>query len=226
MALDTHPRLRIACWIAAAWLAALPCFAAEIVLVDDGNGHKVYVNLDDTPKLNPRRLAYRRATSPPPEIDKLVKQTAERHSVDPKLVQAIIQVESDFQSDAVSSAGAMGLMQLIPATAQRYGVNNPFNAKQNIEGGVSYLKDLLDLFDGDVTLSLAAYNAGEHAVQRKGGVPQYTETVNYIRKIRSIYAPGSEGEPLKGRTKREEHATIYKYVDASGVVHYTDGGDL
>lgn len=209
------------------WLAALPAGAAEIVLVDDGNGRKIYVNLDDSANLKPTRaFASARSTTPPPEIDKLVEQTAKRYEVDPKLIRAIIQVESDFDSRAVSNKGAMGLMQLIPATAQRFGVDNPFNAKQNIEGGVNYLKYLLDLFDGDVTLSLAAYNAGEHAVLRKGGVPRYTETVNYVRKVRSLYEPGSESDPVSARTKPANRVAIYRYVDAAGVVHYTDGGDL
>ena len=208
-------------------LATLPANAAEIVLLDDGNGHKIYVNLDDTPILKTSRtLTSVRSTMPPPEIDKLVEQTAQRYQVDPKLIRAIIQVESDFDSRAVSNKGAMGLMQLIPATAQRFGVSNPFNAKQNIEGGVNYLKYLLDLLDGDVTLSLAAYNAGEHAVLRKGGVPKYTETVNYVRKVRGLYEPGSESDAVTARTKPANRVAIYRYVDAAGVVHYTDGGDL
>jgi soluble lytic murein transglycosylase-like protein len=215
--------------VAAVWMGlAVPLAGAQqIVLVDDGHGRKVYVNVEPPP---PRPAAVRRASvrgaRPSPEIDKIVQQAAERHQVDPRLVRAVIQVESDYDSQAVSSKGAIGLMQLIPSTAQRFGVQNPFNAKQNIEGGVNYLKYLLNLFDGNVTLSLAAYNSGEHTVLRRGGVPHIPETVNYVRKVRSLYDSGAMSGSLAAKSTQPPPVTIYKYVDASGVVHYTDGGDL
>lgn len=230
MHLDITSRLLVpAGLVTAAWvcLCAAPARAERIILVDDGRGHKVYINVDD-PELSRRAQAFStvRPAAPSPEIDKLVEQTAERYRVDPKLVRAIIQVESDFDSRAVSSRGAQGLMQLIPATAERFGVENPFNARQNIEGGVNYLKYLLNLFDGDVTLSLAAYNAGEHTVLRRGGMPPIPETVNYVRKVKSLYEPGSEANLSARRTKPAVKVIIFKYVDADGVVHYTDGSDL
>lgn len=230
MHLNITSRLSVpACLITTAWvcLCAAPARAEQIILVDDGNGHKVYINMDEAELTrHPQAFATVRPGSPPPEINKLVEQTAERYQVDPKLVRAIIQVESDFDARAVSSKGAQGLMQLIPATAQRFGVDNPFNARQNIEGGVNYLKYLLNLFDGDVTLSLAAYNAGEHTVLRRGAVPPIAETVNYVRKVKSLYEPGSEANLSARRAKQADKVTIFKYVDADGVVHYTDGGDL
>jgi Transglycosylase SLT domain/Domain of unknown function (DUF4124) len=213
--------------------AVLVCLAApwaraqEIALVDDGHGHRVYVNVN-TPQAQPshsRRRSLREA-SPPPEIEKLVNQAAKRHQVDPKLVRAVIQVESDYDPGAVSSKGAMGLMQLMPATAERFGVQNPFNAKQNIDAGANYLKYLLDLFNGDLNLSLAAYNSGEKRVMRRGGVPAIPETVNYVRKVKSLYDPGGNSTALAAKAKTPMPVTIYRYVDASGVVHYTDGGDL
>ena len=201
--------------------------AEQIVLVTDSQGNKVYVNVEEPPL-----GALRTATSslkhvtPPPEIEKLVQQTAKRYKVDPKLVRAVIQVESDYDPQALSSKGAMGLMQLIPETAQRYGVRNPYNAKQNIDGGVNYLKHLLETFNGDVTLTLAAYNAGENAVIRRGGVPRIPETVNYVRKVRNLYDEGRGSGAQAADSSQSKPATIYRYVDAAGVVHYTDGGDL
>ncbi len=123
----------------------------------------------------------------PEDIRKMVEQMAPRFNLDPRLVLAVIEVESSYQVDAVSSARAQGLMQLIPATAQRFGVRNVFDAAENIRGGMAYLRWLLDRFKGDVTLALAGYNAGEGAVDRYGGVPPYRETRNYVSKIRRLY---------------------------------------
>ncbi len=214
--------------VAAAWVfLALPARAEQIVLVDDGHGHRVYVNVEDAParlattgRNSPRRV------TPPAEIEELVEQTAKRDNVDPKLIQAVIQVESDYNPQALSNKGAMGLMQLIPSTAERFGVRNPYNAKQNIEGGVNYLKYLLGLFNGDLNLSLAAYNAGENAVLRGGGVPRIPETINYVKKVRRLYDSGSDSGSMTAKSGEANPVTIYRYVDASGVVHYTDGGDL
>jgi soluble lytic murein transglycosylase-like protein len=134
----------------------------------------------------------------PADIRKLVAKMAPRFRLDPKLVLAVIAVESAFQVDAVSSARAQGLMQLIPATAARFGVRDAFDPAENLRGGMAYLRWLLDHFKGDVTLALAGYNAGENAVARYGGVPPYKETQHYVRKVRRLYAParvGDEGFP-------------------------------
>ena len=206
--------------------------ADRIVALVDEHGHKVYVNVSDSVSpaaghsngFHPLRANF--SGVPPEEIDRLVQQTSDRFQVDPKLVHAIIQVESDYNPAAVSNKGAMGLMQLIPATAQRYGVKNPFDPKQNIEGGVNHLKYLLGLFDGDLSLSLAAYNAGENSVLRRGGVPEFQETRAYIKKVSGLYS----GNPLPavGEKKPSEppKSQIYRYVDAQGVVHYTDGTEF
>jgi len=106
--------------------------------------------------------------------------------VDPNLVRALVKVESNFNPRAVSHKGAMGLMQLMPATARMYDLRNPFDAKQNVEAGVRHLKGLLENFRGDVSLSLAAYNAGQGAVQRSGGIPPFTETRNYVKRITNL----------------------------------------
>jgi len=124
----------------------------------------------------------------PEEIRALVERMAPRFALDPRLVLAVIAVESAYQPEAVSSANARGLMQLIPATAARFGVRDAFDPADNLRGGMAYLKWLLARFEGDVTLALAAYNAGEGAVAKYRGVPPFGETRGYVRKIRRLYA--------------------------------------
>ena len=121
------------------------------------------------------------------EIQRLVTDSCTKHGVDPKLVMAVIQQESGFNQNAISKTGAQGLMQLMPATAKSLGVKNAFNPEQNIEGGVKYLKGLLDRFNGNKILALAAYNAGPNAVKKYNGVPPYKETQNYVRNILKNY---------------------------------------
>lgn len=120
-------------------------------------------------------------------IANLVHKLAPKYQIDPKLVLAVISVESAFNPRAVSPKNAQGLMQLIPETAQRFQVSNPFDPEENIKGGMAYLRWLLAFFKGDVTLVAAAYNAGEGAVERYRGIPPYQETVNYVEKIRTRY---------------------------------------
>ncbi len=116
-------------------------------------------------------------------IRTLAVDAGRRHSVDPALVLAVIDVESAFQPQAVSPKGAMGLMQLMPATAAALGVANPFSASANVDGGVRHLRALLDQYGGDQRLALAAYNAGASAVARYGGVPPFQETQDYVRRV-------------------------------------------
>ena len=113
--------------------------------------------------------------------------TSHKYQVDARLVNSICEVESNFNPQAVSRKGAMGLMQLMPQTAIMLGVHDPFDAQLNLEAGVKYLRRLLTTFNGDVELALAAYNAGEEVVQRLGRVPPYPETVNYIKKVMEAY---------------------------------------
>ncbi|MBB1088066.1 transglycosylase SLT domain-containing protein [Lysobacter sp. SG-8] len=112
-----------------------------------------------------------------------IAAAARRHGVDEAIVRAVIHAESAFNPNALSHAGAQGLMQLIPATARRFGVENPFDASQNIEGGVQYLAWLLKRFNGDLTLAAAGYNAGEGAVDKYNGVPPYRETQRYVQRV-------------------------------------------
>ncbi|MCC6531373.1 MAG: transglycosylase SLT domain-containing protein [Burkholderiales bacterium] len=122
-----------------------------------------------------------------PEIEALVKQLAPQYAIDPQLVMALISVESGFNPKAVSPKNAQGLMQLIPETAQRFGVQKVFNPADNIRGGLAYLRWLMAFFQGEVKLVLAAYNAGERAVERHKGIPPYEETKSYVQRISSMY---------------------------------------
>jgi hypothetical protein len=124
------------------------------------------------------------------EYDNHILDAGATHGVSADLIKAVIQAESEFDRLAVSSKGAQGLMQLMPFTARRFGVTDPFDPRQNIFGGVQYLRLLLDMFNGNVALALAGYNAGENAVQRYGGIPPYAETRNYVDKIQNILGGG------------------------------------
>jgi soluble lytic murein transglycosylase-like protein len=150
------------------------------------------------------------------EIDDAINKAADRHAVDPNLVRALVKVESNFNPNAVSRKGAMGLMQLMPQTARQMKLTNPFNPEENIDAGVRHLKDLLDSYGGDVRLSLAAYNAGAGAVARSAGIPHYAETRNYVKRITQLYGgsmggnyffSGASREPV--RVQRDVRGVLY-----------------
>jgi soluble lytic murein transglycosylase-like protein len=123
----------------------------------------------------------------PAQIEKMVRGMAPEFGLDPNFVLAIMQIESGYRTDAVSPRNAQGLMQLIPDTADRFGVKDPFDAKDNIRGGMRYLRWLLAYFQGDISLVAAAYNAGEGAVERYRGVPPYKETETYVKRLNAVY---------------------------------------
>lgn len=187
-----------------------------------------------------------------PELLALVDDISKAVGVDPFLARAIIQAESAFNYKARSKAGALGLMQLMPATAERFGVLDPFDPRQNISGGTKYLRWLLDYYKGDVTKTVAAYNAGEGAVDRHGGIPPYRETRAYVPRVLDLYArklvqpdpkaAGSMELLKKGRggftvdekpvdatqaklletAPERRGTTLFQWVDAKGRVQISD----
>lgn len=155
------------------------------------------------------------------DIDGAIEEAAARHHVDPSLVRSVVKVESNFNPNAVSPKGAMGLMQLMPSTARSLNVSNPFDPQQNVDAGVRHLRRLLDSYGGDVRLSLAAYNAGSGAVARSAGVPNFRETQNYVRRITTLYNGGSE--PLfGGRVNTPAHEPVSVQRDSRGVLHMSN----
>jgi soluble lytic murein transglycosylase-like protein len=182
--------------------------AADITTYMDKDGHCVYVNSEDhelraaisgggvaaaSRVIEGRKHAL-------PAIEEYIREVASQYQLDPKLVVAMIEVESAWNPKARSSKGALGLMQLMPATATRFRVHDPFDPRKNVEGGVQYLRLLLDRFDQNLTDALAAYNAGETVVAKHGGVPPYEETRSYVDRVKKRftelqggYVPNSMG---------------------------------
>jgi len=152
------------------------------------------------------------------DIDAAIEQAATRHNVDPSLVRSVVKVESDFNPNAVSRKGAMGLMQLMPSTARSLNVSNPFDPAQNVDAGVRHLRALLDNYGGNVQLSLAAYNAGAGAVSRSAGVPKFRETQNYVRRITNLYNNGG-GDTVFGNPV---HEPVRVERDARGVLYISN----
>jgi Transglycosylase SLT domain len=208
------------------WLTLAIPARGQIASYIDENGKIVYVNADPRPKPGRVKKASG-AQAPgtaevvlPDRLERLVREVAERHSLDPALLKAVVGVESGGNQWAISRKGALGLMQLVPATAERFGVGNAFDPAQNLEGGASYLRLLLDRYNGDLTKSLAAYNAGEGAVERFGGVPSYPETRAYVQKVTDTYfRPGSDR--LANAWGVSAHP-IRKTVDEKGRVVFTN----
>jgi soluble lytic murein transglycosylase-like protein len=193
-------------------LLSCACTAAALLLTTDARANiyafkdeKGVTHFSNLPHLDKRyKLVYRIPTSAklrpnawspsgPSVIDieklvPIIANAARMNGLDAKLVHAVIRAESGYNENAISSKGAVGLMQLIPATAHRYGVVNSYDPTQNISGGTRYLRDLLKMFDGNIELALAGYNAGENAVIRAGNrVPPYPETMAYVPKVLSFY---------------------------------------
>ena len=194
-------RIALVCLVTATSLTAVDA-VANIYAFKDEKGVTHFSNL---PHLDKRfKLVYKIPLAPNlrpnawsasgprvVDIEKLVPiiaEAARAHGLDAKLIHAVIRAESGYNENAVSSKGAVGLMQLIPATAQRYGVVNSYDPTQNIAGGTRYLRDLLKMFNGNVELALAGYNAGENAVIRAGNrIPPYPETMAYVPKVLMFY---------------------------------------
>jgi soluble lytic murein transglycosylase-like protein len=153
------------------------------------------------------------------KIEQMIREVSARYNVDPALIRAVIKTESNWNSSAISRKGARGLMQLVPGTAQQLGVNNAFDPKENLDGGVRYLHTLLERYNGDLDRALAAYNAGPGAVDRARGVPRYRETREYVQKVTdSYFRPGSDRIP---RAFDAPHP-IHRTVEPDGRVVFTN----
>jgi hypothetical protein len=220
--------------LAAVFLYSTPSYA-DIYKYVDPNGVVCYT---DAPmgKKTVRVLREKKgsakqakASGPKPAAEKsdysaYVKQAATKYEIEPELIHAVIKTESNGNHRAVSRKGAMGLMQLMPSTASDMDVVNPFNPEENIEGGTRYLKSLLEEFNGDLTLALAAYNAGPKTVEKYRSVPPISETRQYVKKILSLFKgkgnysfTGSAGE-----TAPPQPVRIYRVVQDDGTVLFTN----
>ena len=200
--------------------------AVSVVRTDPGTGRLVRTVVRTVVR------AGQPAAKPNPAIAATVDRIAQQNQLSPELVHSVIQVESNYDPNAVSPKGALGLMQLIPSTARRFGVSDVFDPADNIQGGARYLKYLLGLYNGDQALALAAYNAGEGAVSRYGGVPPFAETRDYLNKVRRrLEASGATKEtgtrpatvqPTEAppADAPPAHNPIREVMDANGKIYY------
>lgn len=163
-------------------------------------------------------------SAPGDDYSSYVIKAASKYEIEPELIHAVIKTESNGNQRAVSKKGAMGLMQLMPSTATDMDVNNPFNAEENIEGGAKYLRYLIERFNGDLTLALAAYNAGPKTVEKYGNVPPISETRQYVKKVFSLYN-GKKSyavSDLAGQEATSAPVKIYKVVLDDGTTLFTN----
>ena len=228
--------MTVALCVAVGWLAS-PAHAQLSSYVDE-HGNLVYTNADSPARGKAQAEKHSAAadvkttsaqTAPgaptlpksinPDVLHQIVQETAQKHDIDPALVSAVISTESNWNTSALSRKGAQGLMQLVPETAQKLGVFNAWDPQQNIDGGVRYLHMLLDRYNGDLPKALAAYNAGPNAVDRWGGVPNYPETRDYVRKVtHSYFQPGSAQQS----SWRKAAKPIYRFATDDGRVIFTN----
>jgi soluble lytic murein transglycosylase-like protein len=202
--------------------------AQEIIRFASAEGKRIYSNTEEIYRLvkveataeKPKLVPLEDKTAVPVQIEKWINEISEQQGVDPELVKAVARVESNYNPYAVSNKGALGLMQLIPDTAKRFGVTNVFDAKQNIEGGVKYLKFLMGMFPNNLPYILAGYNAGENAVLKYKGVPPYRETQAYVQKISLAY--NKKGSFLVASNQSAADRRITTYRDSSGRVVYSN----
>ena len=200
-------------------LAVCPTtISGEIVSFTGPDGRRIFSNTGAISSAGPSpapepgtQPRIRGKARPPVGIGRLIDRIARKHGMDPELVKAVAKVESNYNARAISPKGALGVMQLLPQTARRFGVADAYDPAQNIEGGIRYLKFLRDQFPGRLSLVLAAYNAGENAVRRHGGIPPYRETRDYVRKIRQLY-----GRDLPGPSAGGVKPDIVNYRDPAG----------
>ncbi len=188
------------------WIAAATSGEGEVRLERRADGTLQMVNLG-----GPHRFAVNQRTRP--EIDGMIEVHARSQGLDPELVHAVVLVESSYDPTARSTEGAMGLMQLMPATARSLEVDNPYNPDENLRGGTTYLRQLLDRFGGDLELALAGYNAGPQAVDRYRGLPPYPETHAYVDRVMRLFR-GEAPRPAVGAHSRGRRTYLHR--DAAG----------
>ena len=235
-----HTTMRRTFLAACVILGLLVCCAkpanAQIAKVMDTSGRQFFVNSEPQVQIKLTAAKERAAIYMPAEAsftgrgrtamnldrdgaEQLVREAASRHQVDPALVRAVIETESNWNPAARSRKGAVGLMQLIPTTAQRFGVYDAYSPQQNVDAGVRYLKVLLERYDGNLDLALAAYNAGPGAVDRAHGVPAFRETRDYVQKVQNAYFRPGSGR-LDGLWSNPK--AIHKTVEPTGRVIFTN----
>lgn len=211
----TYRRRRIGCWsfIALGLVAGAAAWAAEpagpLLYVVEGD-QLVFTNTPSAaarpvPGLEPWRPARPAAKNglPVTIYDPFIERVAHENGLSSSLIKAVALVESGFNAHAVSPKGAQGLMQLMPGTARRYGVDDALDPLQNLRAGSAHLRDLLDQFDGNLGLALAAYNAGATAVRRQGGIPAYRETQRYVQQVQQHMGAAARGKSRRGTGRRE-----------------------
>jgi soluble lytic murein transglycosylase-like protein len=212
---------------------ATPARAGSVYQFEDPEGVVHYTNVPGDPRYSfvrkepeptvARPVSQSGGTAPQGvrAFAQLIQGTAERYGVESRLIEAMVQTESAGNPAAVSPKGARGLMQLMPERAALLGVRDSFDPSQNVDGGVRHMRDLLQSFAGDVTLALAAYNAGEAAVRSYGGVPPFAETREYVRRVRALYDGGGSSSP---RTLALVTAPqrVYRSVGEDGTLTFTN----
>lgn len=221
--------------MAALMLSSQYSFCQTLYSYSNEEGVRVFTNIAPTsPVFDLKIIGAVPAPEPPPPsppktkaeaYDPIIEKYATNYRVDASLIKSIIATESDFNPKAVSPKGARGLMQLMPETAKRLGVENSFDPEQNIQGGVKHFRTLLDTFNQDVSLSLAAYNAGENLVQRIGRIPAIKETQEYVKIVKKRYEKSKSETQDQAQEKAQEQEmppAIFRYIDESGTLYLTN----
>ncbi len=204
-------------------------YAQAVYSYVDESGVRIYTNIPPKGLVQDLQITGHPVAAPPAghtqagagySYDAIIEKYAEEYHLDPALIKSMISRESGFNPQAVSRKGAQGLMQLMPSTAARLGVRDAFDPEENIRGGMKHMRLMLDMFENDLSLSLAAYNAGENLVQRLGRIPQIRETHDYVRAVTRLY--GKEHMEMPFTAGRGTPPPMFRFLDPKGVLHLTN----